>query len=218
MEDNKNKLQAIQSEYSEKLLDETTVESDPIRQFEVWFNEAIDSSPLPWVNAMTLSTVSKEGRPSARIVLLKDYGKEGFTFYTNYESRKGIELAENTWAALTFYWPFLERQVRMTGKVEKVSPKESEEYFKTRPIGSQLGAWSSPQSEVVQNRAALDDNYQKMENRFGEQQIPRPEHWGGYSLSPTFFEFWQGRKNRLHDRISYELEDSDKWVIQRLAP
>jgi pyridoxamine 5'-phosphate oxidase len=169
------------------------------------------------VISMTLGTASKDGQPSARIVLLKSFDDRGFVFYTNYHSRKGKELSDNPRACLLFYWPQLWRQVRVEGDVEKVSTAESEAYFQSRPLGSRLGAWASNQSEVVETREVLESRFAELEKRFGED-VPRPEHWGGYRLKPNSIEFWQGRDNRLHDRLLYRLQEDGSWSIERLGP
>ena len=166
---------------------------------------------------MALATTGTDGQPSARIVLLKSFDDRGFVFYTNYQSRKGQELSENPRASLLFYWPQLWRQVRIEGVVEKISPAESEAYFQSRPLGSKLGAWASNQSEVVDQRETLEARFAELQKRFGED-IPRPEHWGGYRLKPNSIEFWQGRDNRLHDRLRYRLQDNGSWLIERLGP
>jgi pyridoxamine 5'-phosphate oxidase len=196
---------------------ENDAEHDPFHQFSNWWKEAIDSS-IDEVNAMTLATADKQGFPTARIVLLKDYDEKGFVFFTNYLSRKGKEIDENPQATLLFFWKELERQVRIEGRIIKVDEKESDEYFHSRPIGSRIGAWSSPQSQVIASREVLENNVQRFESEFaGISLIPRPPHWGGYRLIPAYFEFWQGRPNRLHDRVAYLLEEKS-WKIERLAP
>jgi pyridoxamine 5'-phosphate oxidase len=198
-------------------LDERTVEREPITQFRHWFDDAIASgSRLP--ESMTLATATKDGRPSARVVLLKDVDERGFVFYTNYRSAKAKELDENARAALVFYWLGLDRQVRVDGTVERVSSQESDEYFKTRPRDSQLGALASPQSEVIQSRAVLENNFRKLDEFYRDRRIDRPEHWGGYRLKPERVEFWQNRAGRLHDRILYERQADGSWTISRLAP
>jgi len=166
---------------------------------------------------MVLATASKDGRPSARVVLLKSFDDRGFVFYTNYQSRKGKELDENPRACLLFYWSRLWRQVRIEGDVEKIPAAESEEYFQSRPLGSKLGAWASNQSEVVDNRETLESRFNELAKRFGEE-VPRPEYWGGYRIKPDSIEFWQGRDNRLHDRLRYRLEEDGSWLIERLGP
>ena len=189
---------------------------DPIQQFRAWLQQAIDAELLE-PTAMTLATADKSGRPSARIVLLKGLDERGFIFYTNYESRKARELADNPYAALAFYWAELERQVRVNGTVGQVSREESEDYFKSRPPGHQLGAWVSTQSEVIPNRALLEERLKEFEQKYGSA-APLPPFWGGYVLSPTELEFWQGRPNRLHDRFRYTRQKEGPWLIERLAP
>jgi pyridoxamine 5'-phosphate oxidase len=207
----------IRRDYSLKTLNETEVNNDPFQQFSDWWQQAIESK-IDEVNAMTLATASLEGVPSARIVLLKGYDKSGFVFYTNYESAKGQELAENPRASLLFFWKELERQVRITGLVEKVSAAENDEYFLSRPTGSQIGAWASPQSHVIENRNWLENKVKELEAKFSSEQLTRPAHWGGYRVKPVIVEFWQGRSSRLHDRIQYSLQENNSWKIERLAP
>ena len=206
----------IRKEYKLKLLLEKDVDADAIRQFQQWWNEALLSN-IEEPNAMTLATTNKHGKPSARIVLLKGLSNDGFVFYTNYESRKAGELKENPHAALLFFWKELERQVRIEGTITKTSEQESAEYFSSRPQLSKIGAWSSPQSSVIASRDELEKNVSKYQQQFGDGEIPRPPHWGGYIVKPTVIEFWQGRRNRLHDRLQYTLRN-DKWIIERLAP
>ena len=189
---------------------------DPIAQFNKWLQQAIDAQMLE-PTAMTLATAGKAGRPSARIVLLKGVDERGFIFYTNYESRKGRELAENSNAALAFYWPELERQARASGTVSKLSREESDKYFQSRPRGHQLGAWVSTQSDVIANRGVLEERLEQFEKRYPDT-VPLPPFWGGYILSPAEIEFWQGRPNRLHDRFRYSRQRDDRWLIERLAP
>jgi pyridoxamine 5'-phosphate oxidase len=201
----------------ESALDEAEVDPNPIKQFAIWFKQAEAAVPiLP--NAMTLATATREGTPSARVVLLKDFDEGGFVFYTNYESAKGKELDENPVAALCFYWSELGRQVRITGTITKTSREESEAYFHTRPIDSQLGAWASNQSEVISSRTALEDKMEEMLNKYEGRRIPLPPYWGGYRVAPIEFEFWQNRESRLHDRIRYRLDHTGQWMIERLAP
>ncbi|MFY7841098.1 MAG: pyridoxamine 5'-phosphate oxidase [Lacibacter sp.] len=207
----------IRRDYSLKTLIETEVTDDPFLQFGDWWQQAIESE-IDEVNAMTLATSSNEGVPSARIVLLKGYDEKGFVFYTNYESIKGQELAENPRACLLFFWKELERQVRIIGLVEKVSAQESDEYFLSRPTGSQVGAWASPQSSVIENRSWLENRVKEMDAKFKKEQLTRPAHWGGYRVKPVIIEFWQGRSSRLHDRIQYTLQENGGWKIERLAP
>lgn len=206
----------IRKEYKLKTLLENEVNADPIRQFQQWWNEALLSN-IEEPNAMTLATTNKHGRPSARIVLLKGLSNDGFVFFTNYESRKAGELKENPHAALLFFWKELERQVRIEGTITKTSEQESIEYFLSRPTLSKIGAWSSPQSRVIANRDDLEKTVSKYQQQFGDGEIPRPPHWGGYVVKPTVIEFWQGRRNRLHDRLQYTISN-DKWIIERLAP
>ena len=198
-------------------LDETTVDRDPIKQFRGWFDDAIASgSRLP--ESMTLATATLDGKPSARVVLLKNVDANGFVFYTNYRSAKAKELDENPQAALVFYWVGLDRQVRVQGKIERVSSAESDQYFKTRPRESQLGALASPQSEVIEGREVLEERLRALEEEYRDREVPRPAHWGGYRLKPQRIEFWENRAGRLHDRIAYELQDDGSWSINRLAP
>jgi pyridoxamine 5'-phosphate oxidase len=196
---------------------ETQVDPDPLQQFRSWLNQALEAGLLE-PNAMTLATATTEGKPTARMVLLKDFDSRGFVFYTNYESRKGHELAENPWAALVFWWAELERQVRIEGSVVKVSAQESDAYFYSRPWGSRLGAWASAQSQVLCDRKVLEQRLQELEDHYKDREVPRPPHWGGYRLQPTVIEFWQGRPNRLHDRLCYQLTVEGNWVIERLSP
>lgn len=210
-------LADLRRDYVSQPLTEASVSADPLEQFQNWFNEAL-AAEQPDVEAMTLSTAAASGgRVSARIVLLKGLDPRGFVFFTNYESRKGQELFANPFAALTFYWHTLNRQVRIEGQVEKVSAEESASYFQTRPRGSQLGAWASPQSQVLPQRTELEDQVAAVAARYGDAVIPCPPFWGGYVLRPDYLEFWQGRESRLHDRIVYTLEDQ-QWRTQRLAP
>lgn len=207
----------IRKDYKMHSLSEKEVANDPIAQFSLWWEEAQKAEILE-VNAMTLATASVDGVPSARIVLLKDYDHRGFVFYTNYTSYKGKDLLENPRACLVFFWKELERQVRITGIVEKVSGSESDVYFNSRPEGSRIGAWASPQSTVIEGRDWLEQNEQQWAERFKSEPLKRPDHWGGYRVKPVTVEFWQGRPSRLHDRIQYNLEDNGAWKIERLAP
>lgn len=198
-------------------LDEQDLGPDPIVFFKKWFDEA-DNAQVNEVNAMTLATVDENSIPHARIVLLKGLDQSGFTFFTNYQSNKGKNLAVNPHAALVFFWPELERQVRIEGRIEKVTEKESDDYYRVRPRGSRLGAWASPQSSVIESRKILEENEAKFLALFENKEIPRPEHWGGYRLLPKRIEFWQGRASRLHDRICFERDAANNWQIFRLAP
>lgn len=198
-------------------LSETDIDADPFKQFEVWFNDALAAHMIQ-PNAMILATTTREGKPSARTVLLKGFDERGFVFYTNYESRKGHELAENPWAALVFYWAELERQVRIEGHIEKCSPAESDTYFQSRPFGSRLGAWASDQSQVISSREVLEARLQELMAEYANGEVPRPPYWGGYRVSPTSIEFWQGRPNRLHDRLRYRQLQNGNWLIERLSP
>lgn len=204
-------------DYGTKVLLEAEMAADPISQFRSWFEEAVQAG-VPEANAMTLATATPDGKVSARIVLLKEFDPRGFTFYTNYESAKGKQLAQNPNAALVFYWYVLERQVRIEGTVVQLSAKEADEYFQTRPIGSQIGAVVSPQSQTIRDREFLEQEYQRLEELYGSGPVPRPEHWGGYRVVPALVEFWQGRNNRLHDRILYRKLSEGSWKIERLAP
>ncbi|MEE6185859.1 pyridoxamine 5'-phosphate oxidase [Niabella digestorum] len=208
----------IRTQYSQKSLSEADVLPDAIAQFEKWWDEVIHSQ-ITEPNAMTLATASLDGVPDARIVLLKGVSQEGFTFFTNYESQKGQQLAQNPRACLVFFWKELERQVRIRGVVSKVSKEESEAYFFSRPEGSQIGACASPQSRVIADRQELESRVQALEEAVKKgHKIEKPDYWGGYILKPESLEFWQGRPNRLHDRILYTLQDKGDWLIQRLAP
>ncbi|HET6569070.1 MAG TPA: pyridoxamine 5'-phosphate oxidase [Rhodothermales bacterium] len=207
----------LRREYMQRELDESDIAADPITQFASWYREALTSGVVE-PNAMTLATVAAEGRPSARIVLLKDFDAHGFTFFTNYDSRKGRELEQNPWAALVFWWDVMERQVRIEGRVARVAPEMSDEYFASRPYGSRLGAWASPQSRVLPDRGALTEALTALDAKYSGGDVPRPPHWGGYRLSPTAVEFWQGRPSRLHDRIRYTLQPDGTWRTERLAP
>lgn len=206
----------IRTDYRMKQLLESDAAKDPFEQFGQWWLEAVDSK-IEEVNAMTLATANTEGFPSARIVLLKGYDRNGFVFFTNYNSQKGQDIAANPKACLLFFWKELERQVRIDGSIEKISAKDSEEYFQSRPIGSRIGAWCSPQSSVIADRSILENNVEHYTNQFNSGEVPRPEHWGGYIVKPTTIEFWQGRSSRLHDRLRYT-KIQDNWKIERLAP
>ncbi len=210
-------ISTIREEYTRQALSEKDVASNPIDQFKKWFEEAMNSEVYV-SNAMSLGTADKSGQPSVRIVLLKGIDEKGFKFFTNYESSKGQQLMDNPKAAATLFWPELERQIRIEGTIEKLTHEESEKYFHSRPIGSQIGAWSSPQSQKIESRGELEDKEALFKEKFdGMEKIPKPDHWGGYSIVPNRIEFWQGRENRLHDRILYELKQGS-WVTSRLAP
>ncbi len=206
----------LRKSYERAELSEEASHSDPLQQFDQWLKEAI-ASDIPEPNAMTVATVASNLRPSTRVVLIKGYDASGISWFTNYESRKGQELAGNPYAALQFHWVELERVVRIEGQVEKISDEESDAYFKTRPLDSRVGAWASPQSQVISGRAVLVANAAKYAAQF-MLQPPRPPHWGGYRLFPDRWEFWQGRKSRLHDRLRYSLDGAKNWQRERLAP
>jgi pyridoxamine 5'-phosphate oxidase len=210
-------IAGIRKTYSQKTLSEKDIEPNPIRQFDKWWQEAV-ASAIDEVNAMTLATASADGIPSARIVLLKGFSENGFVFFTNYNSYKGKQLMENPKACLVFFWKELERQVRITGIVQKTSAQESDDYFYSRPIGSQIGASVSPQSTAIENREWLETRYTEFENKVSAATIQRPGHWGGFIVKPVIIEFWQGRASRLHDRIEYSLQENGNWKIERLAP
>ncbi len=209
-------IKNLRKEYLLAKLDEKTVEADPLKQYSLWFHEAINAE-IHEPNAMSLATATLDGKPSVRIVLLKEFDENGFVFYTNYNSRKGKELAINPWGALTFYWAELQRQVRLEGKITNVSPETSDIYFKSRPKGSQIGALVSNQSQIIYSREEIEKRYLELEAFYSDKEIERPQHWGGYTLKPETIEFWQGRTNRLHDRILYKFE-KDVWSHLRLAP
>jgi pyridoxamine 5'-phosphate oxidase len=233
-------LAEFRREYNLIGLRRSDLEVDPIAQFKKWFEQATGAraggrlrkfcvnlyksllmlggaEPLD-LNAMTLATVDEEGRPSARVVLLKAVDERGFVFYTNYDSRKGRELAANPRAALVIYWPDLERQVCVSGTVSQLPPAESDAYFRTRPRGSRIAAWASNQSQVLRDRAALEEKWKQIDAQYAGQEVPRPPHWGGYVLAPARLEFWQGRPNRLHDRFAYSRQEGQPWAIERLSP
>ena len=212
-----NNIAEIRRDYSHKSLSERDVDANAIRQFEKWWEEAV-SSKIDEVNAMTLATASIDALPSARIVLLKEVNEKGFVFFTNYESYKAQQLAENPKACLVFFWKELERQVRITGLIEKITAKQSDDYFQSRPEASRIGAWASPQSRVIEDRDWLDEKFNELVNKMEGTAIPRPPYWGGYIVKPVVIEFWQGRPSRLHDRIQYTLEENGEWKIERLAP
>lgn len=209
-------LRKLRKEYKSAELSESSINHNPVRQFEIWLKEAI-ASGNPDPNAMVLSTVSDDSRPSSRVVLLKDVSDEGFDFFTNYNSKKGKHLKSNSFASLVFYWPELERQVRVEGTVALLNTSLSDEYFMTRPFDSQVGAWASPQSTIIPNRRTLLDWADEFKNIFRTTPMTRPSHWGGYRLVPDLIEFWQGRENRLNDRIEF-VRQNTSWEIRRLAP
>ena len=193
------------------------LDPDPIKQFSNWFTAAIEAE-IRDVNATSLATAGHDGKPTVRIVLLKGFDSDGFVFFTNYESEKGLQLEANPYAALAFYWIELDRQIRISGRAERTSREESERYFRSRPVGSQLGAWASRQSEVLDARRVLDARMAEVTERYADKPIPLPPHWGGYRVIPDVIEFWQGRPNRLHDRFRYRLQSDGSWLIERLAP
>ena len=212
-----NQIADIRKDYIKQTLLEQDVDHDPFLQFNKWWDEAIKSE-LDEINAMTLATATVNGMPSARIVLLKSVSEEGFVFFTNYNSQKGKELLENPNACLVFFWKELERQISISGKVEKISDGESDEYFLSRPEGSRIGAWASPQSSIIASREIIEDNIAKYQQQFADGEIARPPHWGGYIVIPSVIEFWQGRPDRLHDRIQYSKLQDGSWKVERLAP
>ncbi|MFT4759319.1 MAG: pyridoxamine 5'-phosphate oxidase [Saprospiraceae bacterium] len=211
-------IQDLRENYDLAKLEREDLNYDPFVQFKNWFDYAV-SKEVTEPNAMTVATVTADGRPSARIVLLKGFDEKGFVFYTNYNSLKGQELQQNPNTALVFCWLDLHKQIRIEGKVQKLSPQQSTEYFQSRPKGSQIGAWASPQSSVIKNRDILEENTEALKAQYADaKKLPRPENWGGFLVKPTMIEFWQGRTSRLHDRLRYTLEESGGWKIERLAP
>lgn len=212
----KKNIADIRQEYKRASLLETEVDANPLVMFSQWLDDAIKAD-VPEPTAMTVATSTFEGKPSARMMLLKAADSNGFVFFSNYESHKARELAQNPFASLVFFWPLLERQVRVEGRVSKVSAKESDKYYKTRPIGSRIGAWASPQSQVIPNRRYLENLKTDFQEEFAKREVSRPENWGGYTLVPNLIEFWQGRPDRLHDRLQYRMEN-ESWLLERLAP
>ena len=210
-------LHDFRKDYKRDTLSRDDMSDNPIVQFELWMKDAITSEAVAEPNAMTLVTSTPDGKPSARVVLLKSFNEEGFVFYTNYESRKAIELTDNPYASIVFDWHVMERQVRIEGVAKRVSEEESDKYFYSRPKGSQLGAWVSPQSTFIDGRKELEARQTKIESEFKEKPITRPPHWGGFVVQPHTIEFWQGRQSRLHDRLIY-IKTGDKWMLRRLAP
>ena len=207
----------LRIDYTQQSLLETDVNADPFIQFQTWFDAAV-TAKLPEPNAMTIATATADGIPSARVVLLKALDPRGFVFFTNYNSHKAQELTANPRAALVFLWTEMERQVRIQGTVEKIDPAESDEYYYSRPAGSRLGAWASEQSQVIPDRSILEDRLASLKAQHPDGDIPRPEHWGGFRVIPTVIEFWQGRSSRLHDRLRYQLSETNGWTIDRLSP
>lgn len=212
-----DRVEALRREYKRDGISEESVKKNPVDQFEIWFGEALESD-LTDANAMTLATATADGKPSSRIVLLKGFDNNGFRFYTNYSSRKGKELQENPHAALCFYWPALERQIRVEGKVSKLSREQSAKYFQSRPRDSQIGAWASNQSSGIGSREKLETKFEEFRQKFEGEEVPLPDFWGGYLLNPKKIEFWQGRTGRLHDRIVYKKDSDGNWSIRRLSP
>lgn len=208
-------LASLRKEYSLSGLTEEKCDGSPFNQFSVWFSEARNAG-IEEPNAMTLATVSARGMPSARILLLKHFDENGFVFFTNYESRKGHDLEHNPNACILFFWHELQRQVRIQGSVQKITREQSAEYFLSRPLESRIGAWASEQSSIIENRTVLEENFNRLKNQFGDD-VPVPDFWGGYCLSPIYFEFWQGRESRLHDRITYTKENNE-WIKKRISP
>ena len=214
---NQQDLENLREEYSAATLTESSTKADPIKQFEIWFNEAQEVE-VPERSSMTLATATHNGMPSARIVLLKGFYEEGFSFYTNYLSRKGKEITKNPMGALIFFWPSMGRQIRIEGNIEKLSKEQSEKYFHSRPKNSQIGAVVSPQSQEIENREVIEKRWSELSTEYADKEVPKPSFWGGYILKPRMIEFWQGRPSRLHDRILYKKVDNKNWKKVRLAP
>lgn len=217
MSDLTDLIRNLRNEFTAFDLDEAHMEKHPFKQFDRWMRHAIESN-VNEPNAMTLATHGRSSGPSARIVLLRELDKKGFVFFTNYKSRKGREMASNKKVCLNFFWPELQRQIRIQGRVEKLSSKASEDYFKSRPRESQIGAWASFQSEKLKSRAELEERFVALELKYADKPVPRPPHWGGYRVIPDHIEFWQGRMSRLHDRIAYQKSRTGKWSVYRLNP
>lgn len=207
----------IRKDYSLKTLNESDVLDNPFEQFSIWWNDAV-ASDIDEVNAMNLATINQQLKPTSRTVLLKGFDDNGFIFFTNYNSSKGHQIENNTNVALCFFWKELQRQVRIEGIAKKISDEANDTYFNSRPYGSKVGAWASPQSQIIESRDILVQNEEQIIKEFTVENITRPDHWGGYSVLPNYFEFWQGRSNRLHDRICYQLNENAQWKIARLAP
>ena len=210
-------LESIRKDYRLQSLLENDVTADPVKQFETWWHHALQSG-IEEPNAMTLATSTLSGKPSARIVLLKAIKKDGFVFFSNYQSHKGKQISDNPFVSLVFFWKELERQVRIEGGIKKISDQESDDYFSKRPLESRIGAWSSPQSDIIKSREVLEKNVSDFMKKFDAGNIPRPPHWGGYIVEPNLIEFWQGRPGRLHDRLQYTPDETAGWKIERLAP
>ncbi len=210
-------ISKIREDYSKSYLLEENIIENPFGQFKKWLDDALNSEILE-PTAMHLATISAELRPNGRIVLLKHFDENGFCFFTNFNSQKGNDIVLNSFGSITFFWPDLERQIRIGGKIEKMDVVDSEKYFKERPRNSQIGAWASPQSQIIESREILEQNYIDFEKKFENVTIPKPDNWGGYCLKPDRFEFWQGRQSRLHDRITFNLNENKTWDINRLAP